>query len=179
MPEVREVVVMVGSASDLPQCIEGLQLLKAARGSGQITMPVDGVTVMSIHRNTKEVLEHLTDLHDEGSCDVLIVGAGWANHLTGTADAYLRNVLGDEQIVVIGVAFEDPKDPQHTKAAKLSISQVPGTQVVFRDEEGQFVGKEGFRRACAYAIGGELPVIKLPKPRPVQLLTLDEAISKA
>ncbi len=80
---------------------------------------------------------------------------------------------------MIGVAFQDPNNAIHTQAAELSISEVPGTQVVFNDGWARFIGPDGFRRACQYAISGELPVITLPEPRPPVSLTLEQAIAEA
>jgi hypothetical protein len=135
-----------------------------------------GVYTMSIHRNT-EIL--LFKLRQELApvVDVLITGAGWANHLTGTCDAYLRYTLRNDHVVVVGVAFEDANEDQHTVAAMLSIKAVPGTQVVYRDEQGkQFVGYQGFADACRFAASGQLPVIKLPEAKSPLVRTLEEAI---
>lgn len=119
----------------------------------------------SQHRHTKTVqerLEEYVNLPREQKIDALIIGAGWANHLTGCSDAYLRNTLGNDKIPVYGVAFKDKKNPKNTEAAILSITQVPGTQVIFRD----YVGSRCFLRACQDVVEGELPQIKL-KPIPL------------
>jgi len=157
---MRRIWVVVGSDSDLLQCTEGIEYLQS---EGR---PVQ-VWTMSIHRNTQEVLEFLSCRSHWSDADILIVGAGWANHLTGTCDAYLRHTLRDDRIVVIGVAFEDHNSQIHTLAAELSITEVPGTQVAFKDESDEvFVGADGFLRACKFAVNGELPQIKLPDLRP-------------
>jgi phosphoribosylcarboxyaminoimidazole (NCAIR) mutase len=169
---MRRIAIIIGSDSDLPQCQEGLKFL--------VQMVVDGkaevieVITASIHRNTEFVLQKLCDLG--GKIDVLIAGAGWANHLTGTADAYLRYYLRDQGIVVIGVAFEDEKSAIHTQAAINSILHVPGTQVVFDNLENLFVGSTGFLLACQFAVEGELPIIKLKDPKPPITRTLEEAL---
>lgn len=180
----RRIAVIIGSRSDLPQCLDGLRMLQAAHDRGEIEMVTIGhdgtygeVLVASIHRNTIVAMEALNRCSQlEHPPDVLIVGAGWANHLTGMSDAVLRYLIGDTRIVVIGVAFEDPKDDRHTMAAVLSISEVPNTQVIYKDEEGQFVGPDGFRRACEFAVSGDLPKITEPEPRPPSGLSLDEAV---
>jgi len=165
---------MIGSDSDLKQCKEGFNLLRQAFAVGQIE-DVEVVTA-SIHRNTNYVLEKLTKVSEAEEVDVIITGAGWANHLTGVADAYLRYKIKDIRIPVVGVAFEDENNFSHTTAASLSISEVPGTQVIFRasEEDDQFVGPAGFWQACRFAIDGDLPEIKQPKPREVKNRMLSE-----
>ena len=172
----RLIGIDIGSESDLAQCVEGLKLLKEAVACGEAEV-VDTFKPLSSHRNTDEVLARLESCEEEG-IDVLITGAGWANHLTGTVDAYLRYTLGNTTTTVIGVAFVDPDNVDHTQAAMLSISEVPKTQVVFEDGKGQFVGKEGFTRACELAIHGEFPEITIPEPKPARTFTLDEAIER-
>ncbi|MFH0969637.1 MAG: phosphoribosylaminoimidazolesuccinocarboxamide synthase [Patescibacteria group bacterium] len=109
--------------------------------------------------------------------DRLIVGAGWANHLSGCDDAFLRNVLQDSHIRVYAVAFED-EDPEKTKAAISSIIHVPGTRVIFRD----YVGAEGFLRACIHAVNDreeDLPVIELKPIKPQMRLKFPDALAMA
>ncbi len=172
---MRRIAVIVGSKSDLKQCLDGLQLLATAKKHGEIEL-ID-IRASSIHRVTRETLAHLESLSKmKPPIDVLLTAAGWANHLTGICDSYLRYSLNDTHIIVVGVAFEDPSNNKHTLAAKLSITEVPGTQVVSGDGIRTFVGSEGFLRACRFAIKGQLPEVKLPKPRPVEVLLLDEAI---
>lgn len=174
---MRRIAVILGSKSDLSQCCSGLELLEAACLRGEIEM---GVVISSIHRATDETLQYLRFLsREEEPPDVLITGAGWANHLTGMCDSYLRYQMRNDKIVVVGVAFEDLGNDLHTLAAKLSITEVPGNQVVFDDERKNFVGSDGFTRACEFAINGLLPTITLPLPRPSELLSLKDAISEA
>ncbi|MEK7142667.1 MAG: AIR carboxylase family protein [Patescibacteria group bacterium] len=176
---MRRIAVILGSQSDLPQCHGGFTLLQQACTERKIEL-VGDVQITSIHRAAEDTLAQVREYHDSNNPpDVLIAGAGWAAHLPGILDSYLRYEVADIQIVVVGVAFEDNDNPEHTQAAKLSISEVPGTQVVFGDAAGQFVGADGFWRACQFAIDGELPTIILPEPRPPEHLTLEAAISAA
>jgi hypothetical protein len=87
-------------------------------------------------------------------------------------DAYLRYSLHNDHVVVIGVAFEDEDNSEHTLAACLGITEVPGRQTIFQN----FTGKTGFTAACEVAVSGELPAIKVPEPRPSQRRTLREAL---
>lgn len=176
--QTRRIAVMIGSKSDLPQCADGLLALQEANRDGQIELVFgDCIIIASIHRNLELVFKHLRVWASSNMCpDVLITGAGWANHLSGMCDAYLRYAISTTKIVVVGVAFEDPACEQHTMAARLSISEVPGTQVVFTDSDGPFISADGFLRACQFAISGELPEIKLPTPRLEELIKLVDAI---
>jgi len=167
------IAILIGSDSDLAQCREGLSYL--ADLETRELAEVVGVWTASIHRNTDEVLDGLADLAQREVVDVLIAGAGWANALTGTCDSYLRYSLDNDRIVVIGVAFEDKENPQHTQAAILSITEVPRNQVVFDD----FVGAEGFLKACRFAVEGELPKIKLPEAKSVVRRSVREALEQA
>lgn len=169
---VRKIAVLIGSDSDLPvQCLAGLTFLEARvkQGAAQVV----GVYTASIHRNTRAVLEIIEELADR--TDVLIVGAGWANHLTGTVDAYLRYTLQRTTPVVLGVAFEDFENADHTQAAILGITEVPGTQVVFE----RFIGPGGFLLACQKAVSSELLPAHSGKQKPAVRRTLDDAIEVA
>lgn len=170
---VRKIAVIVGSESDLEQCEAGLKLLHKAQAEESVL--VLGCKAASIHRNTLHILNTLTDLASR--IEVLIVGAGWANALTGMCDSYLRYELRNDQVVVIGVAFEDKVNPEHTAAAIASIRYVPGTQVVFKDASGEFVGSDGFLRACQFAVTGELPQIKLPPAKRIIQLTVASTLT--
>jgi phosphoribosylcarboxyaminoimidazole (NCAIR) mutase len=173
----RRIVIIIGSASDLKQCLPGLEFLK-----NHPEVEVIGVYIRSIHRNTEATLSLLRRL-SKGDMDIetAIVGAGWANHLTGTCDAYFRYELKDARIRVIGVAFEDLRDEtgRHNLAAQLSISEVPGTKVTYKDGECFFSGEDGFLLACQLAAQGDLPEIVLPKPKEPADLRLEEAIEMA
>ena len=156
---MRKVGIIVGSKSDLPQCIEGLEYLAAAQKQQKVT--ILEVAVASIHRNTDRVYQIIWAL-DKLGVDALIVGAGWANALPGMVDALLRYKRHNDRVVVIGVAFEDEDNFKHTQAATLSITELPpGNQVVFNN----FIGPRGFLDACRFAVNKQLPKIKLPKPK--------------
>jgi len=171
---MKKIAIIIGSASDLSQCDKGLKFLGTVPKS---EVEVTGVFIRSQHRNTISTQNLLEKLSKEET-DVIIVGAGWANHLTGCCDAYLRYELQNDHTVVVGVAFEDPKNQKHTDAAILSITEVPGTQVVFSDENSQFVGRQGFFDACVTATWGNLPKIEVPAPKPIMDLSLQEALEK-
>jgi len=168
---MRKIVIIIGSVSDLKQCRTGLLFLE------DLNAEVISIYVRSQHRNTLDVQELLKRIHSEA--DVAIIGAGWANHLTGCCDAFLRYTLKTTNMPIIGVAFEDLENQKHTQAAILSISEVPGTQVIYQDEKGEFIGPDGFYRACKFAMMGKLPTIKLPSPKEIMDLDLTQAIAKS
>lgn len=170
---MRRIAIIIGSDSDLPQCLLGLQYLQAAGQEGRAS--VEAVYTMSVHRNTAILLDELQYLSQKKRADVIIVGAGMANHLTGVCDAYLRYQLQDVLIPIIGVAFEGREPEQDIPAAVLSITRVPKTQVIFDD----YVGADGFLRACKFAVEGRLPKIKLEEAKPHQERTLAQAIAAA
>lgn len=174
---MRKIGVMIGSDSDLPQCIKGLEFLEGAEEYCQIQFTF--LDVKSIHRHMLLVLDTLKryvwNEFGRDLVDVLIVGAGIANHLTGCVDAFLRHTLRNRRIRIYGVVFENEENPGNTKAAILNITQVPGTNVVFRD----YVGSEGFYRACQDAIYDDLQPVELPSTKPHFRLGLREAISMA
>jgi phosphoribosylcarboxyaminoimidazole (NCAIR) mutase len=169
---MRKIAIIVGSKSDLSQCQLGLKFLQEAK------VEVIGVYIRSQHRNTLPTQNLLKQLVEEG-VDVIIIGAGWANHLTGCCDAFLRYALRDKKIVVVGVAFRDVTNEKHTQAAILSITEVPGTQVLFKFRDRDLVGIRGFLQACEIAATGELPEITLPTPKETMDLTLNEALEIA
>lgn len=173
--KIRNIWVMIGSDSDLTQCLAGLNYLDTAVEGGLAV--VDKVVTNSIHWNTDKVLEYAKAAIAAG-VDVIVTGAGMANHLTGTLDAYLRRTLRAATPVVVGVAFESSKDPG-SQAAMLSISRVPATQVIYVDFDGQFVGTDGFLRACVEAVRGGVAVLTIPAPRETVERSLKEAIQVA
>ena len=126
---MRKIAVMVGSDSDFKQMLKGLIYLRDKEKQKHIEI-VD-VRTSSIHRNMMETLESLK-YYSKLGVDCLVDGAGMANQLTGCSDAYLRYVLGDTKLTVFGVAFEG-KTVDASKAAVLSITQVPGTQVIYNN----------------------------------------------
>jgi len=177
---MRKIGIMIGSDSDLLQCLDGLRFLKEMEAQGMAK--VHAVITNSIHRNTKKVLMNLeTDTREKeieplDRVDIWIIGAGCANHLTGTVDAYLRYQMQNSRVPVIGVAFEN-KDPEKTLAAILSILHVPGTQVVF--DRNRHVGANGFFNACQDAVYKGFPRLKTPTPKEDKTRTLAEAITAA
>lgn len=174
MSEMRKIAVVMGSDSDLPQCVAGLEYLQERGNEGRIN--VRSVETRSVHRNMEALFTWLYGIRVHFDPDVILAGAGMAAHLPGMLDARLRYSLSDTKIVVIGVAFENDQDPG-TLAAKLSISHVPGTQVVWHDNQGQFVGPDGFYRACVVAADGGLPQIALPKARAPQSRSMQEVLA--
>ncbi len=188
---MRNIAIIVGSKSDLKQSDAGLHWIKQNPGLVNL-MQID---VSSQHRNPRHTRKILRDLAGQNfwynlfhpfrrkiQPDAIIIGAGWANQLTCCSDAYLRNELHNDKIVVIGAAFEDTNpetDPEvrrkHNQAAVLSITEVPGRKVVYDD----FFGAEGFFRACQFAALGELPKIVLKDPPEPLSLTLNQALTLA
>ncbi len=171
---MRKIAFITGSKSDLSQCRGGFELIKEYMENHPGEIEIVGVYVRSQHRNTLDVQELLRELVAM-EVDVVVIGAGWANHLTGCSDAFLRYTLKNDRLVVIGVAFDGGNEDRN-KAAVLSITQVPGTQVVFEENKHVYFGAVGFVKACLFAITGELPKLKLPEPRPIMDLDLEEAL---
>lgn len=171
--KVRNIVVIVGSKNDLKQCVSGLNTLRDFVKQGLAKV---AVYVKSIHRHTEKLLELLRALSAEGTTDVIIAGAGKAAHLPGCVDAYLRYQLKDQNIKVVAVAFES-ETKKDNKAAALSITCVPGSQVIFAG-----LGSEGFgngcHMACVYA-EADWPTIELKEPPPDLDLTLEQAYELA
>lgn len=175
---MRKIAVIVGSESDLKQCLVGLDYLQKMEELD--CAEVVGVYVSSIHRNTGLTHQLLRTLVKD-NVEVVITGAGWANHLSGCCDAWLRYTMRTVDLVVVGVAFEDmDNNIRRTQAAILSISEVPQTQVIYKNEAGEnFVGEKGFRDACDFAVNGTLPVISLPDTKKIRNFSLQEAITFA
>lgn len=170
---------MIGSDSDLPQCVDGFKILKEAESLGKAQVVV--VFTNSIHRNRKATLKNLRALTRQNADDkvwveVWVIGAGKANQLTGMCESELRYELRNDVAHVIGVAFRG-KTRQSTLAAILSIIEVPGNQVIF--DRKRHVGRKGFANACYDAVYADLPEIKLPAPKPTATRTLIAAISAA
>ncbi|MCU0680591.1 MAG: AIR carboxylase family protein [Planctomycetes bacterium] len=182
--EKLKVAIIIGSETDLigseineSQLLEGLEALAAASDK----VLVIGVYAYSQHRNTEPLQDLIKRLIKEG-VEVIITGAGWANHLSGCTDALIRYTIRDAHVIVLGVAFEDKSEgsgKRHTEAAILSMTEVPGTKLIYQDEEGVFVGPAGFLRACQCAIKAVFPIVELPKLKPEKKWTLEEAIKVA
>lgn len=166
----RKIVIILGSESDLPQCLKGLLWLKEQKAVLEI------VYIRSQHRHTEQLqwlLKSLNQAEDENTVDVIIAGAGWAAVLPGCIDAFLRYRLRNTSIRVIGVAFW--AGLIKTLAAILSITQVPGTQMRYSGWWGSY----GFLRACKMAVEGPLWNIELKKAPPTEDLSLGRAIELA
>lgn len=162
------IATMLGSDSDLPQAVRAHSFLLDKERYG--TIELVGQFTNSIHRNPADVIAVLSNLI--GKVDAIIVGAGWANHLTGCVDAFLRNLFKDDEIVVFGVAFKDPDNEEHTQAAISGIVNVPGSSVVFND----YVGSEGCLQAAKDAVAGEYPVIQLKDQKSAVRRSIDKAL---
>ena len=177
MTEKRKIAVIIGSMSDLNQCATGLEYLVEMKKAGKILFYY--VDVSSQHRhtlNTQRILNEYADMDWQHRPDALIIGAGWANHLSGCSDAFLRYVRKNKTIRIFAVAVEDIDNPKHTEAAKLSISEVPGNKMISQDENGkQFVGANGFLNACRMAVKEKLPKIALKAPPEYKRMFLQEA----
>ncbi len=164
--EKRKVAVIHGSDSDMAQMCPGLISLTKTE------VDVIGVYRCSVHRNPVKWMILLFWLSYFVRVDVIIAGAGWANHLPAMTDKWLRNLFHNYHTVVVGVAFEDKGNDEHTTAARLSITEVPGHNVVFND----YVGTRGFRMACEFARTEDLPKPAKTKPKPTGSRTLEKAI---
>lgn len=140
----RKIGIMIGSKSDLLQCEEGMKIVREAETAGKAEMVV--FCTNSIHRNTEEVLKNLYELTEVYGVERWVIGAGMANHLTGTCDAFLRYSMSS-LVPVFGAVFTAEDNPDvNLQAAILSITQVPGHQVVFDPR------KPFFADACNKAI---------------------------
>jgi len=156
----RLVAGVVGSESDIrKQFSAGVDVLDEALTAGQIELYQGCVIVSSIHRMTDDTIALAREFHNAvRKPDVVIIGAGKANHLTGTVDAYLRNTLKDGSVRIIGVAFEGENDVDN-RTAVGSITQVPETQVIYNG----FFGADGFADACRFAVSEDLGTITVPE----------------
>lgn len=166
--EVPRIATMFGSDSDLEQAVEAHDFLIQLADDGRVELFDEWTN--SIHRNPIDVLFKLAFLI--GKVDAIIVGAGRANQLTGCANAFLRNLFRDSYIVIFGVAIADPKNSLHTQAAILSITELPGSEVVFNN----YVGAEGCLRATQDAASGIYPVITLKEQKPAVQRSMREAL---
>lgn len=172
---MRKFGVVIGSKSDLKQCVAGIMELEKLRAAGLIEVPF--FRVLSCHRNMLQLFWFLLMRHLWRDVDVLIVGAGWAAHLIGICDAFLRYVLKNTRIVIVGVGFEDPANNIHTLAAKLSISEVPGIQAVYADEQDSFMGSDGVVRGVNFFAKKSLPLITISAVKPSASYSFDEVLN--
>lgn len=150
------ILVLVGSRSDLVQAKEGLNYLSQRER-------VFSLNVISCHRNPEELYNLLWA---KGSkYDIIIAGAGLAAALPGIVKSMLCK-FGMSEIPVLGVAFEG-KTEQETLAAKLSIECLPGKPVEL-NEHGEAYN---FTEACEAALNNEF----LPKTMEAKPAELDIA----
>ena len=150
--ERPRLATMWGSDSDLDQAYEAHECLILAEDEGKVELYDEWTN--SIHGNPGDVLAVLPKLI--GKVDAIEVGAGWANQLTGCVNAFLRNFFRDSHIVIFGVAISH-EEPRKTDAAILSITELPRSEVVYRD----YLGSEGALRAAQDMITGLYPIIQL------------------
>lgn len=152
---MRRVGVMIGSDTDLPQCIPGLEYLIQKEKEGIIKLTWEDTS--SEHRNPKNTWNRIKEYAEqpwETRVNALIVGAGSANVLSGSTDAKLRNWWDELTIKVYAVAFESSL--LNTLAAVLGIIQTPGHNMIFRN----YIGQSGFLRACMDTVNDDnlLPI---------------------
>jgi hypothetical protein len=167
---------MGGSDNDfIGQGYAGIAFLVDEDRAGRIQFL--GVETMSVHGVHDEWREFLGERHRLQDVDIIVAGAGMAAHLPGMIDAVLGHALKNQLIHVVGVAFEDRKDPKNTLAAELSISQVPDKRLICFDDQGQFTGPNGFLRASQFAAWGDFPALGLPKPRQRKTRSGPEALA--
>ena len=150
MPHVR-VDVVLGSRSDLPQAIAGIEVLE---DNPFVTFRVH---ICSCHRNPDELRTYASELASRREADVVVAGAGMAAQLPAVLKAHLCD-LGADDIPVIGVAFEDT-NKDNTLAAQLSIKAVPGRPVEVDSNGKVYTGSSGMVTACKSAAFDEF----LPK----------------
>lgn len=142
----RNILVVVGSKSDMPQLKLGLLYLKEC---GNAPSSVD---VISCHRNPLD----LEALALSPRVDVIIACAGMAAALPGVLKASLC-ANKHHRIPVIGVAMKGQNEPANM-AAKLSIEELPGQPVELDQKGNAYFGAEGFRQACQVAVEAEFRV---------------------
>jgi phosphoribosylcarboxyaminoimidazole (NCAIR) mutase len=176
--QIRNILVIVGSDSDLPQCIEGLKYLLGAEERGIVKN--HGVYTLSCHRHGPKLRRALKKFARLPGVKVIVAAAGMAAHLPGICDSELRYAMENVDVYIIGVAMAGKTEIACT-AALTSISQVPKTQVIFRrDERGsQFFSDHGFFLACVRSVEEELPPLHLPAPVPSHKRTVRGALRKA
>jgi phosphoribosylcarboxyaminoimidazole (NCAIR) mutase len=182
----RKIAFMFGSDNDLKQCVMGLEYLEAHQRSRQYSdITILGVYTNSIHRNMFRVLFNVFMLWVR-RVDVIIVCAGWAAHLPGMVEAFLRYVLRTTRVSVVPVAIDaDPTKPEDEEvkrrnlAAIYSISEVPKHQMVLYLDREVWFGARGFLGACRFSCENLFKEIKLPPRVPWFKRTLIEALEKA
>lgn len=170
---MRILAIMIGSDSDLPQCIEGFAYLLEMKAQGKVA--IVSTDTDSIHRHHDTTIENLCDHANLSRVDGIIAGAGMAAHLPGMLDSFARYQLRNDKVVIYAVAFEG-KTEEETLAAILSIEKVPGHQMVFTREH---VGSDGFLLACKKAVEEPLPLITVKNPPPHQKRSIEQVYQAA
>jgi len=133
-----KISIVVGSESDLPQIMAGVNWLKSEG--------IDyDINVISCHRNPVELLNYISRF----KADIIIAGAGEAAALPGIIKSHL-SCMGFDNIPVIGVAFKG-KNSKADIAAKLSIENLPGQPVELSWYDEAYFGPDGFEGACIAA----------------------------
>jgi hypothetical protein len=168
----RRFAFIPASPNDLEQCVEALDYLIPLWERGVFewvslgNAEVNGeVLATSIHRNP-EFTDNVTEQMGYLDIDVAAIGAGASNHISAGTEARMRNMFKNPKTVVVAFAIEHPTDKFMTWAARLGTSKVPGTQCVYKDEDGEFVGPGGVLRACIFAIERVLPANVIPDEKP-------------
>ena len=177
--EKRRIALIAGSKTDYWQMIDGLEFLIKMRNENKIEL--FKVNPASQHRRpltVQSILFEYSKMPKDKKPHFIITSAGWANHLSGCCDAFLRYTLGDDSIVVIAVAMKDPENEAHTLAAITSTSEVPGKQVVFTDENGfPLAGPDGYLWAAKYAaLTNMIPTVIAKEPPEFDPLDATEAV---
>lgn len=147
--EKRHIEIVVGSRSDLRQMELGLKYLSTFP---EISL---NVSVISCHRNPKELREYACKLSKTDKFVIVIAGAGMHAALPGVLKAHLVS-LQTLDIPVIGVAFSG-KTEKLSLAATTSMECLPENPVELIDGENAFFGSAGFLKACEAAVSGFFP----------------------
>ena len=169
--EIRRIAFIAGSESDFWQMFEGMEILLKYEAEGKVEL--FKVHPASQHRRpltVQSILFEYSKMSANKKPHFIITSAGWANHLSGCSDAFLRYTLGDETIVVIAVAMRDPENDDHTQSAIKSTTEVPGIQAIFKDLDGNpLVGSKGYAWAAEYSATTEvIPTVKAKEPPPYE-----------
>lgn len=155
-PEPKNITVLFGSDTDIPQVREVLKLL------GPIQKFF--THVMSCHRNPLEVMEFCRDLKDT---DVVVCIGGKAFALPGVIDAWCHFYGKDIRVAGVALGKTGGND---LLAAQLSITEIPGQPVIFDElTEQAYTGPQGLNELLLRIFEGELSPPKPRKAKPVQM----------
>lgn len=125
-----DVLVLMGSASDLPQMRPAIEILQ------QLGVRHE-VHVTSAHRTPRRTLDLVAGAEQDG-CEAIVCGAGMAAHLAGYVAAHTR-------IPVLGVPLQGGM-LDGTDALLATVQMPPGVPVATFG-----VGKAGARNAAFFA----------------------------